>query len=283
VGGTATSGEQFPAVGALIRPGPFGGLVYVCTATLITEDVVLTAGHCLRETDGDEFTFVFGSDPLTSDLGYAATWTLRHPDYSVDVEAGTLSNDVALVGLSEPVLGVEPLRLSDTAPRVGAPVELVGYGGGSPEDSERRMNTGHSTIAAVSATEMRVGDGDSVQNCTGDSGGPALSVDDAAGRSVIGVVSRGAEPTKPCHGGGIHSRVDAYLDFVREGTAQRVASAASGSCHVGGPRGQGPAGLPVILALSAATIFLVRGRIRTLGTTPSAVRAGRGWGAPREN
>ena len=77
---------------------------------------------------------------------------------------------------------------------------------------------------------MRVGDGDSVQNCTGDSGGPALSVGDAASRSVLGVVSRGAVPSKLVPSA--NCAYEIVIDGVDE-TAVGTAMAAAARAAVG--------------------------------------------------
>ena len=60
-----------------------------------------------------------------------------------------------------------------------------------------------------------VAGGAGFDSCNGDSGGPAY-IDVAGQRVVAGLTSRGTETARnPCGEGGIYTRVDVHLNFIR--------------------------------------------------------------------
>jgi hypothetical protein len=106
-------GNRHPNVAALFADwdpdNP--GVDFLCTGTLISETVVLTASHCTIGLDPDEFFVSF--DPVASDEDGAPVGTLldatavTHPDY-----AGHMKDpDIAVVILDEPYTAAEPAQL----------------------------------------------------------------------------------------------------------------------------------------------------------------------------
>jgi Trypsin len=106
-------GNRHPNVGALfaewVPENP--GLDFLCSGTLVSPTVVLTASHCTIGLDPDEFFVSF--DPVASDEDGAPVGTLlpgtavTHPDYALH----TKDPDVAVVILDEPYTAAEPAEL----------------------------------------------------------------------------------------------------------------------------------------------------------------------------
>jgi hypothetical protein len=185
------------------------GLNGLCSATLIAPNLVITARHCVSALPQERIICEearFGESVAASDLLFSndtapelrSRWYAAERvvvDESSDEVCG---NDVALVVLAEPALGV-PI----TEPRQSPAVEsaeaysVVGYGGDA-EGAEAEFGVRHYrddfVVQCVGAPCDPEGGSVTAREfvgtegvCRGDSGGPAL---DADGR-LIGVLSRG--------------------------------------------------------------------------------------------
>jgi V8-like Glu-specific endopeptidase len=167
-----------PAVVALINRTT-GGL---CTGTLVSPWVVLTAKHCVQGPDTEELypasDFIVGFGPaidafheLVEVLSTATTpgaWTIT----DVGGVAGALLNvDVGVVTLVRPV-NVEPIPMHrETITGIpGAELTVVGYGGRPGGGIGEKWRT--TTTAMAQSGFVIVG---TPAVCGGDSGGPVLN------------------------------------------------------------------------------------------------------------
>jgi Trypsin len=194
-----------------------------CTGTLIAEDLVLTAHHCVVERDVHG---AFTSKPLTA----AALQVELGGDYlpwgSVGLKAVLAPpcgeaggrGDVAVLVLERRLVGMATMVLSEASPRPGERIYLAGFGrcALSPEGIRRREREG-GALASVGHGTFEV----EASVCPGDSGGPAF---DLRTHEIVGVVSLSAmDYDEGTRGRSVFARVDempklvAYARLVADG------------------------------------------------------------------
>jgi len=232
--GGALDAERTSVVGIFIDGSTFYG---VCSGTLIAQNLVLTARHCVSAILGGEFVLC-GQAPLGTPFDggrIAVTTDVQISDQGawyrgsrVLVAPGgndTCGFDMAMLILAESVPSAVTIPY---VPRIDLPVQAdepytaVGYGetGTTGSAGTRMERSGLNVSCAVgfcgsSAIESTEFEGDT-GICSGDSGGPALDVDNR----VIGVVSRSSEAC----GYPVYGAVSAWRDWIRQGamTAAQV-------------------------------------------------------------
>ncbi len=194
-----------------------------CTGTLVSDRVVVTAGHCVSHTR--ELFVRFGAD-ATSGVVVPVADVHRHPAW----DASTRANDVALLGLADgapPDAAAWPLWTAPVdASLVGMTVRIVGFGSTTPTELEPgRKHTGAAVVLDVNDTSFTIGGAPS-QPCTGDSGGPTFLTADGV-EYLVGVTSSG-DPG--CVEHSRQMRVDVYAEsFI----APYVAGARPGAAAPG--------------------------------------------------
>lgn len=225
----------------------------LCTGTLIQQQVVLTAAHCIYGEPGP-FQISVGAKTLNSGslIDVDATW--YHPRY----DASFSQNDIALLHLKSSAnvsrLGVLPLAKLKT---LGKKFLIVGWGrdqNGLVTGKLNRLTLNDQTIAArrdfkgYYNPKTMVGAGryftDEVLyggGCTGDSGGPLYQGAAGASKTIIGLTSfgaRGCVDYKPT----IFTRVDFYVPEILKGIDLLNSRSASAPIATGKatPSGVGP-------------------------------------------
>ena len=214
-GDATPDGNAHPNVGAFLLARADGSLRIICSGTLVTPRVFLTASHCTAFAleQGHARTYVtfdanFGTDPGHDIFTTAYPGTVVHnPDYKQPYHS-----DVSLILLDQPVRGITPARLApagllDTLKAAHALNDLsylnVGYGTSEkvpttgqtfPFDGVRKWTISgfHSLDQSFIHLDQNLSRGLSGTGY-GDSGGPTF-IDLGGGPVVISVVSSGDVP-----------------------------------------------------------------------------------------
>jgi Trypsin len=188
-----------------------------CSGTLIAEDLVLTAHHCVVErTAHGELTakalppssvqVELGGDYLPwGNVGLSA---ILAPTCGESGGRG----DVAVLVLERKLVGIATIAIRQAAPRAGEVVYATGFGrcALSPEGIRRReRDRGEIASVAQGVFEMQA------SVCPGDSGGPVL---DPRTHEVVGVVSLSAmDYDEATRGRSVFTRVDEMPKLVAYG------------------------------------------------------------------
>lgn len=250
IGGTDSSASDDAVVHVLwFMPG--SDVPGLCSGTLLADNVVLTARHCVATTDEVAFCDstgapvaggrVYTSAPtarLFVMVGSAPIGTSRHAfDRAVGVTRvltpptdDLCNSDLALLILAQRIgdARIASLRLG-SPPRVGDTITAIGFGVTASETSPHRMRRAGIPIllvgpavgpTTIGPSELLVGE----SVCSGDSGSPALDEDSHA---IVGVASRGGnglgsgdvsdciDMPPDARARFVYTRVDAFADLIR--------------------------------------------------------------------
>lgn len=192
----------------------------ICTGTVLANDLVLTAAHCLRS---DKLQV----RPYGERKFLAVASAVAHPQFGSARADISTRVDLALLKLAVPLPDrAQPALLGRRPPSTGEAVVVAGYGRHDPDSFDI---TGRARMATLITLERRLGvqlllrdptmqEAAQLGACSGDSGGPAFAVRD--GLVVIGVVT--AAPER-CGGLTLVTPTATYYDWIVE-TARTLGS-----------------------------------------------------------
>ena len=182
-----------------------------CTGTVIEDDLILTAHHCLVERGprGEYSKRLLEASQIKIELGgdyFAWGEVQARAIVAPPCGEGGGAGDLAVIVLSRKLVGLSTMtpRL-DSPPKMGEEVNPVGFGrcALSPDGIRRKERKGGS-IRALTSETMHL----DASVCPGDSGGPVFA---KGTREIVGVVSLSAmDHDETTRGPSVMARIDSY-------------------------------------------------------------------------
>lgn len=220
--------SRYPEVASLWSTDYFDGIVHKCSATLIEQQVAITAAHCIQGDTSQKYLEV-GASILGQGrkIPVLATW------YSPRYSSNRIANDVAVVYISQPanVPGLAVLKKLKTFTK-RTKLEIAGWGvdqNGDALTSLHRLAVkydisrakrwyGSSFNAKTTVAAGRFFPTEKVYGgaCNGDSGGPLFSGRSGGSRNLVGIISygiRGCDVNAPT----VFARVNYYWTSLQQG------------------------------------------------------------------
>ena len=168
-----------------------------CSGVLIAPDLVLTAGHCVKDNPLASAVVLYdGAQPTRR--AYRVAALAHHNAVADDLPSEysgllALSLDTAVLRLADPVRGRKSLRLG----RGIQPKGLLLAGTGLSRQGVGFLKTTHLDPVLRTSTGLVIAVARGSQVCTGDSGGPVVS-SGPGGPRVWGVASAVLTSHPPC-------------------------------------------------------------------------------------
>jgi secreted trypsin-like serine protease len=236
IGGAADSGH--PAVGAVMSSNA------LCSGTLITPKIVLTAAHCMAGGMGTPKSFVTGSS-INSWGGYTQydiSKCVAHSQFGTSYVDGyqVQVHDIGICVLAESAAEVPmKYRTASLSGMQGTQVTFVGFGQSSVYDAGETGDKMKVTVTIGEVNSYGFWNFTSASNpkntCGGDSGGPGFVKNNGV-EEVAGVVSSG---DAQCVQTGFNTRVDIHASWIQDKIAQydpgsvTPAVCGNGACETG--------------------------------------------------
>lgn len=205
----------------------------ICTGTIFTDTLIMTAAHCVTDEFGDELRpqqikVIFENnllDGINSADVRESSGVVAHSLWRGQYSLGKDQNDIAILKFKGGLpLGYHKAKIlmNQSALKNGQVTTLAGYGvttmnnGGLGSGVLRKVNT-QIYKSNFSKTEVLLDQRAGKGACHGDSGGPAI-VQIGANRVVWGVTNRGYPENAPddCKQFSVYTKIAAHKKFITQ-------------------------------------------------------------------
>lgn len=238
VGGENAKPEEWPFIVRIFSDASPQRTVSFCGGSLVDQQWVLTAGHCLPERP--TFVRMSAADGRFVGPSRRVAKVFRHPQWKDETTKGntqpTVKNDIALLKLASPMdiptskLAIlASANMERTAAARETCVSTAGWGrlqeGGGQSAFLQDVNVlviDHPICRKNYEGDFDIDEamhlcagysGGKYDSCNGDSGGPLIARAGPTGFLLVGVVSFGdgcARASRP----GVYARVSSYRDWI---------------------------------------------------------------------
>lgn len=219
VGGQPTTIEQYPYQVSLFRVGGS----HFCGGSLVSNNIVITAAHCLQSISASQLQVRLGSTSRSSGgIIVGASSFKNHDGYN----SRTHANDIAIINLAQDVEftnSIQPIGLASVDPAPGTTAVVTGWGtvkeGGFTLPttlqevfvdivSRQSCQSAYGKNYDINAS-MVCAASEGKDACQGDSGGPLV-----ANGQLVGVVSWGIGCARSAYPG-VYGNVPDLLSWVQ--------------------------------------------------------------------
>ena len=204
VGGTevdpACPDCKYPFMVSVQGSGYWSG--HFCGGSLVREDWVITAAHCVEGESASSISVKIGMHNINGTMGSETRYAdqiIVHPSYS----GWSLNNDYALIHLTQPS-SFEPIQLVTSDSHDNEPVMSTTMGWGATSSGGGSSNVllevdvpidnscGNYSNSEITNNMVCAGDNNGGEDsCQGDSGGPLIMTNGDGEYELIGIVSWG--------------------------------------------------------------------------------------------
>ena len=188
----------------------------LCTGTIISPDIILTAAHCLDDISPHlRIVFNFKIQKVKDKELREADRFIQHPHWGRHIKSG--EGDIALIhfkgGLPE---GYSPVLLASKSLKLktGQKVSMLGYGvtDGQLDKGAGKLRETNSTILEQRSSTEYITDGEKSSVCFGDSGGPSfIKIND----DIVQWGIASSVLNRTCDEASVHTGVMKYDTWIR--------------------------------------------------------------------